>query len=299
MHFRIALASALIALLTAAASTADAATEALPPLVAEVRTQLGANDLDAAVEAAERAVEELPQDARAWFWSGRAHGMQAMRANLLMKAKWAGRSREAYEKAVALDPQYVEARYDLMQYYLFAPGFLGGGREKADAEAAEIARRDVLWGKLASSALALADDDQKAAETALREALVAVPDSTRARLSLAGMLQRQERWDELRQLWRERVGKTPDGAMAQYQLGRAAAISGAELEDGLQHLDAFLAAGEMPEGLSIGSAHWRRGQVLDKLGRRDEAIKSLTLAVAVADVREYAQADLDRVVKRH
>ena len=43
------------------------------------------------------------------------------------------------KKAVALDPHNREAKNDLFDFYLNAPGFLGGGIEKAEAAAKSIA----------------------------------------------------------------------------------------------------------------------------------------------------------------
>ena len=135
MHPRDVLTTLLLTAAVVASPLRVNAAETLPAAIAEVRTQLGKQDLDAAIDAAELSQKAMPDDARTWFWSGRAYGMQAMQANILMKAKWAGRSLEAYEKAVVMDPALTEARYDLMQYYLFAPSMLGGGRDKAEAQA--------------------------------------------------------------------------------------------------------------------------------------------------------------------
>jgi hypothetical protein len=46
------------------------------------------------------------------------------------------------------------------------------------------------------------------------------------------------------------------------------------------------------------AAHWRRGQLLDKLGRHEDAIAALELALAGKSVAKLAQADLDRIRKR-
>ncbi|MGQ0800469.1 MAG: hypothetical protein ACT4NL_10200 [Pseudomarimonas sp.] len=273
------------------------AAEPLPAPLMEISNGLGNNDLDAAIDAAESAQDALPDDARTWFWSGRAYGMQAMQANILMKMKWAGRSLEAYEKAVAMDPNLAEARYDLMQYYLVAPGIAGGDRAKANEQAAELARQDLVWGKLATAALANADQKPEAAEAALREAVAAAPDSLRARLALSGMLQRRERWDDVREVWQSRLDQSADVAMARYQLGRASALSGTQLEAGLSQLDAFLAAGEYPDNVSVGVAQWRRGLVLEKLGRREEAIQALNIAVSDPLARAEAEGDLERIVE--
>jgi len=295
MRLRLPISALLLILCSLALPSHADAADVLPAAIQEVRTELGNNDLNAAIDAAERSQEALPDDARTWFWSGRAYGMQAMQANLLMKAKWAGRSQEAYEKAVAMDPTLTEARYDLMQYYLFAPGFLGGDREKAEAQVAEMARQDFVWGKLGSAALATKDQKPEAAEAALREAVEAAPDNLRARYALSGFLQRQTRWSDVRALWQSRLDASADVAVARYQLGRAAALSGTELEAGLAQLDALLAAAEYPENMSVGVAQWRRGLVLEKLGRRDEAIAALTIAANDPLAKTEAKADFERV----
>jgi len=288
----------LVLMLFAASSQANPATEPLPSVLAEVRTQLGKNDLDAAIDAAERSQEALPDDPRVWFWSGRAYGLQAMAANILTKPKWAGRSRDAYEKSVAMAPELIEARYELMQYYLFAPGFLGGGRDKAEAQVAVMSEQDLVWGKLGAAALASADKQPEVAERILREAVEAKPDSQLARRSLANLLQRQTRWGEVRALWQERLDVAADQPMARYQLGRAAALSGESLEDGLAMLDAYIAAGINAENVSMGAAHWRRGLVLEKLNRPQDALAALTLAMADDDISGEAKADHQRLSER-
>jgi hypothetical protein len=50
------------------------------------------------------------------------------------------------EKAVELNPDNIEARFDLLEYYLQAPAFLGGDAAKAQAQAAEIAKRNATAG---------------------------------------------------------------------------------------------------------------------------------------------------------
>ena len=280
-------------------SHALSAADALPTVINAVRVQIANGDLDAAIEAAEQAEESLPDDARTWFWSGRTYGLQAMQANLLTKMKWAGRSRDAYEKSVAMNPDFHEARFDLLQYYLFAPGIAGGGRDKANAQPLELASRDFVWGKLAASLLASVDKQPDAAEAALREAVVAVPDSQRARLALMRMLQRQKRWAESKVLWRERLTVAADTAIARYQIARIAVLSGEEAEDGLAMLDAFIAAGVLPEDITIGAAYWRRGLLLEMLGKHEQAIAALTLATRDPLVKKEASADIARISKTH
>jgi tetratricopeptide (TPR) repeat protein len=285
----------LLALLLSSLTLPALASYPQPPQVAEIRALLRASDVDAAVAASERAVKALSSNAQVWWWAGRAYGQKAMRANVLSMAKWAGRTREAFEKAVALDPDHVEARFDLMSYYLMAPSLVGGGKDKASAQAEAIAARDASMGKVAASRIASHDKQADQARSLLVEALALDADNVVARNGLAALAAQRKDWDAARAVWQAQLERGKHHAMAHYQLGRIAALGGEHLEDGLAHLDHFLAAEELPEDLSRAAAQWRRGQLLDQLGRRDEAIVALQYAVQDPAVRTLAEADLKRI----
>lgn len=270
---------------------------ALPAAVDSVRKQLRDGNIDQAIEAGEAAVETLEQDARAWFWLGRAYAQQAMRVGMLSKPKWAGKTREAYEQAVALDPSHMDARFDLMQYYVMAPGFLGGGADKAQVQATALRQQDPMMGKLADAMLAQHDERPADAERAYRDALALAPGNPRAQVSLAMYLQRDPpRWDEVEALWTQALAKNPDDLLAHYQLARVAALTGRGLEPGLTHIDRYLAdPAYTSEYTSTAAAHWRRGLILEKLGRRDDALTAYGEAVRLQPSLKGAQEDLERL----
>lgn len=83
-------------------------------------------------------VDQHPDDPRYQHWLGKACGRIAETANWLKAMKMAKKTRQAFEKAVELDGSYLEAMEDLRQYYLDAPGFLGGSKQKAEALEARI-----------------------------------------------------------------------------------------------------------------------------------------------------------------
>lgn len=101
---------------------------------------------DDAVFHAKSAVEINPSNSEAHLWLGRSYGRKAGASHSL---KLAVETRNEFEKAVALSPGNVEARRDLMEYYLEAPWVLGGSKDKAGKEAQTIASLDPLEGSLA------------------------------------------------------------------------------------------------------------------------------------------------------
>jgi tetratricopeptide (TPR) repeat protein len=94
-----------------------------------------------AVEAFEKAAEAKPKDPNIFVWLGRAWGRRA-EANKAFALVWARRAKNAFEKAVGLDPKNVDALDDLFEFYLDAPAILGGGVDKAEAVARRIAEID-------------------------------------------------------------------------------------------------------------------------------------------------------------
>ena len=289
------LAPLLLAGVLALASTTTLASP--DPALAELRQLMVENRINDAVKAGEQAVEAFPDDARLWVWLGRAYGRRALEANLLSRAGWAGKTRDAWEKAVALDPNNMDARFDLMQYYLQAPGMLGGGVDKAKAQAEAVALLNPAYGQIARGVVAMSEKDKAAAEAAWRDAIKLAPTDPRARNAWSGFLSREQRWEELLAFWNEQAAAYPDDAMVQFQLGRASAVSGQKLEEGLAALDRFESMENRPHEdlLAKGAPEWRRGNLLEKLGRTDDALAAYQAAVAANPNLPDAKKDLERL----
>jgi hypothetical protein len=66
------------------------------------------------------------------------------------------KGRAALKRAIALDPDNLDARGTLMQFLLQAPGLVGGSRDGAREQAREIERRDRVRGLIARLEVATA-----------------------------------------------------------------------------------------------------------------------------------------------
>ena len=85
---------------------------------------------------------------------GRSYGRRAETASILTAGAYAAKARQFFEEAVKLGPSNDQALNDLFDYYLEAPGFLGGGYDKAEQIAMRIAQRNPAEGHLAAAKLA-------------------------------------------------------------------------------------------------------------------------------------------------
>jgi cytochrome c-type biogenesis protein CcmH/NrfG len=110
-------------------------------------------DYKKAAEAFERAFTMTPGNSEYARWLGRSFGRRA-ETSPFFAAKYASKARVYFEKAVALDPNNDEALNDLFDYYLEAPGFRGGGYNKAEGIAQRIAERNPAEGHFAEARLA-------------------------------------------------------------------------------------------------------------------------------------------------
>lgn len=110
------------------------------------RTFFAQEQYEQAIEWFDKAILLDERNSDYHLWLGRACGYQAQRASILWQLPLALRVRKHFERAVELNPDHIHARADLAEYYLKAPRFLGGGKEKAEAQAHEISQRDLQEG---------------------------------------------------------------------------------------------------------------------------------------------------------
>jgi len=171
-------------------------------------------------EAFERATALTPKSSEAWMWLGRAYGRQAETGSVFSAPGLASKSRSAFERSVELDARNKEALNDLFEFYLAAPGFLGGGESKARALLAKIGDLDPAERYFAEARLAEKSKDRKTAEERLRRAAELAPSQIGRQIDLAKFLARQGKVEESEATF-ERAAKV-DPAAPQLLFERAA-----------------------------------------------------------------------------
>ncbi len=227
------------------------------------------NDASRAVEFLEKAVTLNPRSSEYYDWLGKAYGTQAERAGRLKQAFLAKKTKSAWEKAIALDPENIEARQDIILYYLAAPGFLGGSKEKAKAQALEIKKRNAFRGALNVASVCGAMRNLSCAETELKSAITNYPDSSAGYRALTELYVSEKQYDRAFATVGMRLLAKPADPIALYSYGRTASISGQNLERGEQALRAYLAAPLTSP--PPANAHYRLGLILEKRGDKEGA----------------------------
>jgi tetratricopeptide (TPR) repeat protein len=175
-------------------------------------------------KAFEEALQGDPKNADYLVWLGRAYGRRAERMTglkALGALSLAGKVRESFEQAVEISPRGLVALQSLFDFYLDAPGIIGGGDDKAEALIPRIAKVDAAAGERAKAALFAKREDYPQAEASLRKAIELEPDDVHHRLSLASFLARRERYEESDRIFGEALQQKPDAPDVWYARARA------------------------------------------------------------------------------
>lgn len=243
------------------------------------KAALEADQYDKAIEIFTKVIAAQPKSAEAHFRRGVAYGELAQRAGMLKQASLASKTRADFERAVQLDPNYLDARFGLINFYLLAPGFMGGGADKAVAQAAEIKKRDALEGHRAYARI---HTHQKKPDLARKEFVDAVrenPKSARAHYMLAGFLINTDKnWNSALHELDMALKLDPTFMPTYLRLGAYAALSESNYSRGEEALRKYLtykpAADEPPHA----SAWYWLGMVQEKQGKKSEAKQSYLTA---------------------
>ncbi len=236
-----------------------------------------------AVDWYEKAVKLNDKSAVHHLQLGSALGTEAQKASKFRQPFLARRVKTEFELAVACDPKLADAHEGLMEFYLQAPGVMGGSMEKAKEQAQIIATLSAYDGHVALATIARHEKDVAGEQKALEAALAAAPDTANAWYQLEVFYQNQQKWPQafalLDRILKERP---PTELIGHFYYGRASALSGENLERGERELKEWLAtAGPSAVTTTQSAAHWRLGMIYEKSGKKDNARAEYQVAVSL------------------
>lgn len=274
------------------------------------------DDYAKSIEYLGKAVRLRGVNAKYRVMLGNAYGMKAQKGSIFTKIGAAGKCLKEYEAAVRADPKYIDARRSLMEYYLQAPGIVGGSVAKAVAQCDTISILDEYAGFLARSRIYEYQNDRKAEEESYRKAIVADPKKTSAYRGLwwlylkekkvakanallaqairsvddkseiyywAGLYSIQENdLSKAREMLDSALAADPGNAAVYYQMGKVSLLSGRNLRNGLKAFEKYLSIQAKSGNPGYAYAHWRMGMIYEKLGMTDSARAQYMTALELA-----------------
>jgi len=226
--------------------------EAIQPKDGPVLELIGRNhymqgEYKKATEILEKAVAADPGNSEYELWLGRAFGRRAETASPFTAPPNANKARQHFEKAVQLNSRNMDALSDLFEYYLEAPGFLGGGLDKAAGIAGRMAAIDAVEGHWAEARLAEKKKEFGTAEEHLQRAAAMAPQQASRLIDLAKFLARQGRYQESDQSFRKAEKIAPNNPQLIYARADTYIEQGRNLAAARKLLQRYLQAELTPD----------------------------------------------------
>lgn len=204
-------------------------------------------DYEKAAQYFEKARQLAPSDSNHHLWLGRAWGRRAETDGWFTAASHAGKARQYFESAVALDPHNAEALNDLFDFYLNAPGLLGGGADKAEAIARRIEHERPAEYHHEMALLADHRKQHSEALAHLRKAIELAPREVGRTLDLARYLAKLGRAEECEMVFSQAEAQWPGDPHIAYARAKFYVDHHREPERARQLLERYLQADVTPD----------------------------------------------------
>ncbi len=151
------------------------------------------NHFDDAIHECEAARDLQSGNSAAELELARAYGAKADHAGALTGMRMVGRIRDSFEKAAQLDPKNIDALSDLGEFYVEAPGLVGGGADKARAIIAQLRPLSPARSHRLAGMLAAKSGDYQTADAEFAAELAAAP-TPEAYVDLAVYNRKRKNW---------------------------------------------------------------------------------------------------------
>ena len=197
-------------------------------------------DYKKSTEALEKAAALDPTNSEVFHWLGRAYGRRAETSSPFTAPGLASRARQALEKAVALDPNNKDAVTDLFDFYLQAPGLVGGGVDKAEKLVSLISSEDPAQGHFAQAQLDTKRKEYQTAEEHLRQAVEIAPQQVGLVLNLARFLAQRGRIEESDAMFQRAIAMAPNNPKVLYARAETFIEEHRNLDEARELLQRFL-----------------------------------------------------------
>jgi tetratricopeptide (TPR) repeat protein len=264
-------------------------------LLCRAHFELGA--WDAGISACEKATTLTPGNGLYHLWLGRIYGEKADRAGFLKAAGLAGKVRNEFERAVELSPNNWEARTDLAEFYLEAPGIVGGGKDKALSQADLLVPLNPAMAHWIKGRVAEKNKDNVAAEKEYRAAIEASQGGARAWLNLAGFYRHTNHLDEMEQALRTMESRPVDHPAALADAAGLLLRTNRDYALAIRLVRRYLALPNTVEEAPVFKVHNLLGELLEKQGDRPGAAEEYRKTLAMAHTFRPALDGLKRVTR--
>ena len=218
-------------------------------------------DVDEAVDQLEKAVDLNPNNADYQFRYGTALGEKAQNAGMIKQAFLAPKVKNAFKRAVELNPQNVQARLGLARYYLIAPSIMGGDEAEGWKQLDEAIKLDEIQGSTVKASFLARAKKNDEAEKEYKILANTYSNDWHIWKNYGYFCLSTERCDEAIKYLQKYVVLRPDTADSYQSLAEALLKKG-DTDQALTNLNKSLSLDKeyVPAIISLGEVYQAKGQ---------------------------------------
>lgn len=259
------------------------------------RTLIQLKDYDGAIKQLKKSKKALAKDADFHYWYGQAyrHKLQATN-NFLEKGVLAPKTKDAFEKAVALNPEHIEARNSLFNYYMSAPAIAGGSTKKAFVQVEEIKRRDPIVGHQVAAQYYQKKKEFAKAEQELLALVDLGKGSAEVYYRIGFMYQSQKMYDKAFVALEQSISFDKNYTSSYYQYARNGVFSKKNLDRSVEMMKYYINH-PSEDGPELTMAYWRLGMLYELKGEKMEAKMAYEKALELNMDNERAMKALQKL----
>lgn len=252
-------------------------------------------DYDKAINWFEKAIELKTDESKYHSWLGKALSLKAINSNIFKQAFLAKKIRKKFEIAIEFDPNNIDARWGLLDFFLAVPGIMGGSTEKALHQAEEIIKIDSIDGLLAYGKIYQRSKDFEKAEKIYLKGINEYPKRDLFYLNLASIYFEKENFQSAFSILEKLLIQEQESMRACYNIGKMASLSGKNLDRGEECLKIFIQHEPKEDDQYLAWAHYRLGLILEKKGSIDLARLEYQKAIELDSNNKHAKKALKKL----
>jgi tetratricopeptide (TPR) repeat protein len=252
------------------------------------RIFLQAMDYAQAIPLLEKAIQLDAKNSNYHLWLANAYGIKAQHAGLLKRPGAARNVKKEFERAVALNPDNLEARFGLLQFHCFAPGIMGGDKTEARTQAREVRQRNAHQGHLAYGFLYTFTDAFDSAAQEYQAAFKTEPADVQPYYALSQLYAHQKKYAQAWEILQNLLKSHPQEEVVYFYLGRLAMNSARNLDQGEAYLQRYLQTTPASGRPTLAATHLLLGYINQMQGRVEPAKSEFKKALALNP--DYKQA---------
>ncbi len=248
------------------------------------RVLLYQHEYDDAEDAIDEALELNDKDARFHFLRGRILGTIASDANIFKQGILAPKIKNEFLRAVELDPSLIEAHIGLYNYYIMAPGIMGGSDEEALKQAHEVVKLNAFRGHLLLANYHQHKKDFTGAETEYKLAIGSDPEKTSGYKALGYFYINQKKFDKAVAQFKKYVELEPKNPDAYDSYGDAL-FAQEKYDEAIEKYNTALWLDK-----TFSSSIYQLGACYEKKGLRSKAVETYQWYLSVEPSGRYAES---------